>query len=218
MTKRSDGMDTEKKLLEAASDVFAARGFREARVSDICQVCNVNIAAVNYHFGSKEQLYARVWENAWHEVHRLFPSTEGLSADDPPEQRLHAVIKNLLYRILVHGPRSRFGRLLLQDMRDPVEAVVPVRRRLLKPVAELFQQLIDEVAGRPLGERARQHCHMSIVHQCLTIGFRGGKKPPMLKGSRKFTRKDVDYLADHVARFSIGGIHAVAAAERGGAQ
>lgn len=210
MAKRSDGIDTRKKLLEAASNVFVEKGFRETRVSDICSACGANIAAVNYHFGSKEKLYAEVWEYAWHEAQRVAPIDAGMESADSPEQKLGTLIRNLLYRILVHGNKSRFGRLLLQDMRDPVSTVEPVRRRTLKPVRELFIELIDGVAGKVLDDRVRRHCHMSIMHQCLAIGFRGGKKPPMLGGGKKFTQAEVDYLADHVARFSIGGIRAVA--------
>ena len=50
---------TKVKLLEAAGEEFADKGFERATIRGICERAGANIAAVNYHFGDKEQLYAR---------------------------------------------------------------------------------------------------------------------------------------------------------------
>ena len=50
---------TKAKLLEAAGEEFADKGFEKATIRGICELAGANIAAVNYHFGDKEQLYAR---------------------------------------------------------------------------------------------------------------------------------------------------------------
>ncbi|MDH4203877.1 MAG: TetR family transcriptional regulator, partial [Phycisphaerae bacterium] len=64
MGKRKDGLDRKAQLLEAATKVFARKGYDKTTVADICQTAKSNTASVNYYFGSKEELYAEVWTAA----------------------------------------------------------------------------------------------------------------------------------------------------------
>jgi len=47
-------------LLEAAEQLFANRGFESVSVRDVTQMAKANVAAVNYHFGSRDGLIATV--------------------------------------------------------------------------------------------------------------------------------------------------------------
>ena len=49
--------DLKARLLEAAGEEFAEKGFEAARVRSICERAGANLAAINYHFGDKERLY-----------------------------------------------------------------------------------------------------------------------------------------------------------------
>ena len=81
MAVRKDGLDTYKKLLKAASEVFAEKGYRDATIAEICRRAQSNVAAVNYHFGSKDELYIAVWKNAFEEALRIYPPDGGLPPD-----------------------------------------------------------------------------------------------------------------------------------------
>jgi AcrR family transcriptional regulator len=52
--------EPKRRLLEAAARLFAEHGFDRVSVRDITKACEANIAAVNYHFGSREGLLATV--------------------------------------------------------------------------------------------------------------------------------------------------------------
>ena len=54
--------DTKEQILDVAERLFADRGFHATALRDITGEAGVNLASVNYHFGSKEALLAAVLE------------------------------------------------------------------------------------------------------------------------------------------------------------
>ena len=57
MASRSD---TKTRILDAAEKLFAERGFSETSLRLITSKAEVNLASVNYHFGSKKELIRAV--------------------------------------------------------------------------------------------------------------------------------------------------------------
>jgi AcrR family transcriptional regulator len=53
--------DTAKSILNAAEELFSERGFAETSLRNITTRAGVNLAAVNYHFGSKKELIQAVF-------------------------------------------------------------------------------------------------------------------------------------------------------------
>ena len=58
-----DGRETEEKIIECAGQLIAEKGFASVTSKEICRAAGVNLAAVNYHFGSRGGLYLAVLEN-----------------------------------------------------------------------------------------------------------------------------------------------------------
>ncbi|MFA0811980.1 TetR/AcrR family transcriptional regulator [Microbulbifer epialgicus] len=67
--------DTVTRILDAAEALFAERGFTETSLRTITSTAGVNLAAVNYHFGSKKELIQAVFERF------LTPFTDALEAE-----------------------------------------------------------------------------------------------------------------------------------------
>lgn len=53
-------MSTKEKIIEKAGELFAARGYDGVSVRDIAAAAGVNVSAVSYHFGGKEELFREV--------------------------------------------------------------------------------------------------------------------------------------------------------------
>src|SRR5437016_9525270 len=52
--------DTKTRILDAAERLFVEHGFEATSLRAITTAAGVNLAAVNYHFGSKEELFQTV--------------------------------------------------------------------------------------------------------------------------------------------------------------
>src|SRR5438876_3964833 len=96
--------DTRQHLIAAAAEVFARVGFRAATVREICQRAGANIAAINYHFGDKETLYAEALKHALQRARKKYPPDLGLGPKATPEERLHAFVHSFLLRIFDDSP------------------------------------------------------------------------------------------------------------------
>ena len=81
--QRSDGQETRQNLLMAAGEIFAAKGFRETTIAEICKQAEANTAAVSYHFGSKEALYVESWRYAFSQSLSLYPPDGSIPAEAP---------------------------------------------------------------------------------------------------------------------------------------
>lgn len=55
-----DTITTKENIIYQAGELFALKGFSGASIREICRVSNVNIAAINYHFQTKENLFLEV--------------------------------------------------------------------------------------------------------------------------------------------------------------
>ena len=117
MSLKTAPVETRERVLEAAADVFAEKGFRDATVREIVARAEVNLAAVNYHFRDKERLYAEVLEREMRAVHAKHPIDD---AGAPPEKRLRAFVAGFLHRVIDRG--SRVGRLMAREMIEPTAA------------------------------------------------------------------------------------------------
>jgi len=129
--KRSD---TRQRLLMAAGKLFAEKGMSGASIREIARKARVNVAAVNYHYGSKENLYRAV-------LHYVFVERTGLQASSflppPGEQATPQAMADALARLVAHR---------VSVYLSPEEALWPSRiaiRCLLDP-RPAFESIIDE--------------------------------------------------------------------------
>ena len=68
-SRRSSGLETRAEILAAAERHFAERGFEAARLEDIAADVGIRRAAIFYHFGDKQELYAAVLDEVFGDWH-----------------------------------------------------------------------------------------------------------------------------------------------------
>jgi AcrR family transcriptional regulator len=212
MAIRKDGVRTKERILTVACEVFAEKGYHDATVEEICKRAETNIAAVNYHFGSKEQLYAEVWRHAFDLANKAYPLEGGLGPDAQPEERLRGTIYSVVGRTVNPGRVGDAGKLLLRELVNPTDVLEDVKRDALRPFHDKMNLLMEQLLGPGASREQILLCEMSVMHQCMAFGIRlfMGKIPPHLRLDMPVGEL-VETLAGHITRFSLAGIQAVRA-------
>jgi AcrR family transcriptional regulator len=134
-------------MLDVAEALFGEQGVDRVSVRDITEAAKVNVASVNYHFGSKEELIAAVFER------RLGPlNTERLRLLDEVEEKaggngipVEKILESFVHPALKcceESGNSAFARLMgrcLAETRPEVEALL---REQFAPVAARFEKAL----------------------------------------------------------------------------
>jgi len=206
MRKRKDGEATRRRVLNAARDLFGRKGYRDTTHAELCRRARVNIASINYHFGSKDKLYRAAWAQAAEEVEHCYPHDGGVPASAPVEDRLRGNIRAILMRNLDER-LSCFHRLLMMELVNPTGLLDDDFARRLRRARTHTLGMLRELVGPAATQRDLELCEMSLISQCRMVRFR----PPgrMGKGLPQYDIKDVDRLVSHIARFTLAGIRAM---------
>jgi len=97
-----DPATTGQRILRAAEDLFARKGIRGTSFKEITRLAKVNIAAVNYHYGTKDALVRAVYERCLQPLNeerlRLLTMAEMAAGEWPLplESVLHALFEPML--------------------------------------------------------------------------------------------------------------------------
>ncbi|MCC7375486.1 MAG: CerR family C-terminal domain-containing protein [Verrucomicrobiales bacterium] len=208
-TTDAGSVATREQLLATATEVFAECGFRNATIRDICQRAEANVAAVNYHFGGKEELYAEVLRRNFRGALQRFPAHGGVGPDAPPTQRLRGFIRSFVQRIFVTGPDSCHGRMLAREMIDPTPALDTLVATEIRSLAANLESIVRALLGPKAADWQVRVCLASVVSQ---IVFYQHCRPVIsrLFPDLQFDSGDLDALVDHITTFSLAGIRAAA--------
>ncbi len=141
-----------RRLIDAAGDVIAEQGWPSASVHYIGERAALSRGAVNYHFGTREQLLEAVladlverWQSEWRDGVAA-EGGEGLAAEaDGAGQALGAVLDHY-WAVVAGDPRgARLATMLLYESLGPSPQITEqarlARRALVDAVAAQLQQL-----------------------------------------------------------------------------
>jgi len=128
--------DTKTRILEAAEKLFGSKGFESTSLRDITTQAHVNLAAVNYHFQSKESLIDAVIERRMAPVNkRRIEMLEAAGAAPTLEQILEAFVSPLLNQPTL--PSLLAGQVLV----DPKQFA----ERFFKHLADAAQRFANAI-------------------------------------------------------------------------
>jgi AcrR family transcriptional regulator len=148
---RSDSAATRTRILLAAERLFAGDGLHAVSVRQIAAAAKVPVALVSYHFGSKDALYAAIFESRYSAIttHREASLAE-IDLDRDP-QALERVVEAFVAPVLVLA-RARggkhFAQLVAREAGDPREAKRGILARHFDPTARDYIHALRRVLPR----------------------------------------------------------------------
>lgn len=166
-----DAMQTSVRIIEAAEALFARQGFAETSMRQITTEAEVNLAAVNYHYGSKQGLIKAV---ATRVLEPLCGQLEGLLTERRLTSALRIRVEELLEMLMrallrVSEERPHALNLFMRLLEQPR---VPAQERLrsflleeygerMKPFVELLRQDSTPMQGEEFFWRL--HCLLGAL-------------------------------------------------------
>lgn len=196
--------ETRQRLLDAAAGLFAERGFQDVTVRDICGQAGANVAAVNYYFRDKSGLYQEVIQRIIVFMQQMMERAHDAGPDKTPEERLRHYIRTYLQHILQGGVTCWQGMLMAREMADPTPGLDQIFQQAIRPNSERVRRLIGEIMGRSASDEQVGMCVGSVQTQMFGLA-----NPIAKRFIPHFTPEVIDAIAEHIVRFSLGGIRAV---------
>ncbi|HET7300377.1 MAG TPA: TetR/AcrR family transcriptional regulator [Oleiagrimonas sp.] len=161
---------TKERILDAAEELFARRGFDGASLRQVTSSAGVNLASVNYHFGSKEKLIEEVFR-------RRLDILNGQRLDALAQLSAQATLENVLMAFiqpaLELSRESRGGGAFVRILaRAYVEHDEQLRSFLSDNYGDVLKQFAAALAERlPTLDKQELYWRLDIVTGALTYAM-----------------------------------------------
>jgi AcrR family transcriptional regulator len=174
-------------------------------VREICTAAGANVAAVNYHFGGKTGLYEQVLRRAITVMQGTTTEAIDAGAGRHPREQLRAYVSIFMRRVFA-GRDSWIHQMMMRELADPTPALDLVVAEVIKPRMEYLARVIAALLDAPTTDTRVRLCAVGVQAQCLAV-LRSGFSDRL--GMIRVDEQTIDDVAEHITRFSLGGIRAV---------
>ncbi len=198
---------TRERILGVAESLFARHGFAGASLRQVTSAAKVNLAAVNYHFGSKESLIEEVFRRRLDQLSRR--RLEALAAasaipDARLEDLLDAFIRPALEQSMDTAGGAAFVRVLARAYAEHDE-------RLRRFLSDNYGHVLREFAAAfaqalPHLDKDELYWRLDIVAGALTYAMADFGMIKRRAATSEATHRE--HTADHLIRFAAAGLRA----------
>jgi AcrR family transcriptional regulator len=215
---------TKDRLLDAAEQLFANKGFENVSIRELASEADVNIAAINYHFQGKENLFREVIlrrfvaqrDSTLAALDKILVSTQGKpSLDDV----VGTMVGQYLENALAHAGSGNFMNLMVREMHENKghassaffkEMVAPVfmafSRALITARPRLEQEELNWIIASIVGQI---HHFIMRWHKAQSVSDDDESRQIMLRAFPALSLERDQYIEQvsfHITRFSTAAI------------
>jgi len=205
--------ETQLRILDAAEELFMQHGFEGASMRMLTAKAGVNLAAINYHFGSKDALIEAVF-------HRRLDAmnTERIAQLDRLEQEAAgaplaavAIIRAFIGASLrmiedARGGGRNFTRLLGRAYTEPAKPIRALIGQMYAPAMERFKAAF--VRALPELPKDELVWRMHFMFGTLAYTLAATDTVQLIAGAKPEDRYDARLLEDRLTAFMGAGLHA----------
>lgn len=186
----------------AAQTVFSQHGFEATTVHMIAEEAGANIAAVNYHYGSKADLYAECVARYLEESISRMPTLQ--DCPEAPQEQLVAFIRWFFTRYRSDSPLHELSR----DLATLGPKLFPVVfRTVIKPEFENCTALVRAILPARTKPAVIRGQVMNILALCVAP-MRGSHLYELLYPGIPFDDAEVEMLEEQVVKVVLAGLAA----------
>jgi AcrR family transcriptional regulator len=199
--------ETRTRILDAAEELFMLHGFEGTSMRLLTAKAGVNLAAVNYHFGSKDALIEALFRR------RLDPMNEERIAaldrleDCSAENIIRAFIGPSLRLIEdAKGGGRNFIRLLGRTYTEPAKTVRALIGQMYAPTMERYKAALERAL--PQMPRDELVWRMHFMFGTLAYTLAATDTVQLIAGCKPEDRHDARLLEERLTAFLAAGLHA----------
>ena len=205
--------ETQIRILDAAEELFMQHGFEGASMRMLTAKAGVNLAAINYHFGSKDALIEAVFHR------RLDPmNVERIAQLDGLEQEAagaplaaEAIIRAFIGASLrmiedARGGGRNFIRLLGRAYTEPAKPIRALIGQMYAPAMQRYKAALE----RALPQMPREELvwRMHFMFGTLAYTLAATDTVQLIAGCKPEDRYDARLLEDRLTAFLASGLNA----------
>jgi AcrR family transcriptional regulator len=201
---------TKDRILNEAETLFAQRGFHGVTVREITEAAKCNLAAVNYHFQNKWNLYLAVFRYRWlPRAKRVRESV--IKALEKYETPSRTQIVKALSQAFLQGPladeeRTRHALLIIRELAEPTEVFDLLAEEALRPLFSVIADRLRPVMPPELGDEGLKLNILSIF--AMVTYFNLARAAVTHITGQEYDQDFKAMLVEHISNFSLKGLGA----------
>ena len=174
---------TKARILGAAEEAFAARGFEGASTREIAARAGVNISSLHYHWESKETLYVAVFRNVFDQIRSVLQETlPPLLAEHRDPDAVIDLTVSRLYDFFAGNPNM--PKLLMRRIIENESGDFGIERDVLAPAWKEFSAWLGRLnSGRKISEIEGRLFMLTVYTVLMVYLLDSGPYQTLLGGS-----------------------------------
>ena len=197
-----------KRILDVAEELFAEKGFTGTSIREVTKRAGCNLAAVNYYFHGKENLYVEVFQRHMHTIRdQRINSIRRILLNQTEQTALEALLQSFATEFLEpfreDGTGNRLMKLMMKERNEPHLSNQIFIDEVIQPVKNIMKDALIRICPG-LHDTEADLCIHSIVGQLTHVL----QARDLFKGMDITTAPvlDLPKALEHVVKFSAAGI------------